>query len=297
MKLSKLFNTNIKISPMFIPIFIISFHYNRFYELLIILTIIFIHEISHSIVSIYYNMKIVEIEFFPFGAIAKTESFFELNPTKEIIISIAGPISNIIMLFMSILIKKIMSINSDLMIFFIQANLGIGLFNMLPILPLDGGRILRAYLNIKTDIKKSTHITVRISKIIILLMFFYSIFMNIKYNNRFFLSGVTIFLYFKVRQEKYMMDYTLIYQIIIKKKKLIRKGIMDVKCLTALENIPLNNVFKRFSSSKYHLITVIDNKGRILGNISESEILDAMIEYDTDMTLKILMEVLGKRIE
>lgn len=53
-------------------------------------------------------------------------------------------------------------------------------------------------------------------------------------------------------------------------------------------------MFKEFSSSKYHFITVINDKGKVLGNISESEILDAMIKYNNRMTLNILIEILNK---
>lgn len=294
MKIFKLFGINIKVDYMIIPLLIISLHYKYFYELMIVIIIIILHELSHSVVAICYGTKIREIEIFPFGAVAKTENYFELDPFKEIIISIVGPVSNFIMLIIGIIVEFHIKAQIDLIYFFIFSNLTIGLFNILPILPLDGGRILRAYINSKTGFKKATQIVIRISKMIVISMFFCGIYLGVKSFENFFISGIAIFLYFKINKEKEMMGYTFIYQIVMKKKQLLDKGIMDVKYLTALERVELKKVFKEFSSSKYHFITVINDKGKVLGNISESEILDAMIKYNNRMTLNILIEILNK---
>lgn len=294
MKIFKFFGIDIKLDPMVIPLIIMSIHYKYLYKLIFVIIIILIHEISHSMIATYYGIKINEIEIFPFGAVAKTENLFELNPYKEIVIAIVGPISNFIMLFISIVIEFHMNTQAEWMYFFIFSNLTIGLFNMLPILPLDGGRILRAYINTKTDFKKATQIVIRISKLIVIFMFFYGIYLSIQSFEKIYISGIAVFLYFKTNKEKEMIGYTFIYQIVVKKKQLLENGIMDAKYLTALEEVELKKVFKEFSSSKYHFITIINDKGRVLGNISECEILDAMIKYNSKMTLKMLIEILEK---
>jgi len=294
MKIFKFLGIDIKLDPMVIPLIIMSIHYRYLYKLIFVIIIILIHEISHSMIATYYGIKINEIEIFPFGAVARTENPFELNPYKEIVIAIGGPISNFIMLFIGIVIEFHMNTHAEWMYFFIFSNLTIGLFNMLPILPLDGGRILRAYINTKTDFKKATQIVIKISKLIVIFMFFYGIYLSIQSFEKIYISGIAVFLYFKTNKEKEMIGYTFIYQIVVKKKQLLENGIMDVKYLTALEEVELKKVFKEFSSSKYHFITIINDKGRVLGNISECEILDAMIKYNSKMTLKMLIEILEK---
>ncbi|SNS35052.1 stage IV sporulation protein FB [Anaerovirgula multivorans] len=294
MKLFEIFGIKIKINYTLIPIWIISIYYQYFFELIIVMMIIMIHELAHSFASAYYGIEVLEIELFPFGGVARTESFFEVDPFKEIIISIVGPSSNYIMLLLAIIIQSYIKLQIDLIYFFIFTNLTIGLFNMLPILPLDGGRILRAYINSKVGFKKATMIMIKISKILSLLLFFTSIHLGIRREEYFFLCGIAIYLFIKANKEKEVIGYTFIYHVVMKKKQLLDKGFMEVKHLTALESIHINKVFHEFSSNKYHFITVINPKGKVLGNLSESEILDANIKYNNKLTLGELIEVLEK---
>ncbi|SES74715.1 stage IV sporulation protein FB [Natronincola peptidivorans] len=294
MRLFKLFDIYIKINYMMIPILIFSLYFEYFIELVIVIFIIIIHELAHSLVSIYSGIKVVEIELFPFGGVAKTENYFEIDSFKEIVIAIIGPASNYVMLFMGIIAEVYMKVQSSYLYFFIVTNLTIGLFNTLPILPLDGGRILRAYLNSKIGFKKATIITIKLSKILTVFIFFMGIYFGVKSTEYFFLCGIAVFLFIKVDKEREKIGYTFIYQVVMKKKKLIEKGIMDVKYLTALETLDLNTILYELSSNKYHFIAVINTKGKVTGNLSESQILDAIIRNNNKITLKKLLETIEK---
>ncbi|AOY76858.1 site-2 protease family protein [Clostridium formicaceticum] len=291
MKLFKLFGIYIKINYMLLPIFIFSIYYKYFFQLIVMTFIIIVHELAHALTSIYYGIMVEEIELFPFGGVAKVDNYFEIDPFKEMIIAIVGPTSNFIMLLVALILQSYIALQIDLVYFFIFANLTIGLFNMLPILPLDGGRILRAYISSKIGFKKATKIAIRCSKILAILLFLAGFHFGLKAQENLFLCGIAFFLYIQTNKEKEMMGYTSVYQIVTKKKQLLEKGIMDVKYLTALESIDLRKAAQEFSTWKYHFVTVINTKGKVLGNLSESEILDAMIKYNYRMTLGDLIEM------
>ncbi|SDK57881.1 M50 family metallopeptidase [Natronincola ferrireducens] len=294
MRLFKLFGIVIKINYLLIPIWVFSIYYEYFHELILVMLVIVTHELAHSFVAIYYGVNVTEIELFPFGGVARAENYLDLDPFKEMVISIVGPIVNFVLLLIAIMIQSYITTQVDILLFFIFINLTIGLFNMLPILPLDGGRILRAYLSNKIGFKKATKFMIKLSKIIASSLFIISIYLGTKNTENFFLTGIAIFLYFKAHNEAEKIGYTFIYQIVTKKKQLLDKGIMDVKYLTALESIDLRKVLQEFSTSKYHFVTVINTKGKVLGNISESEILDAIIQYNYKLTLANLLEILKK---
>lgn len=294
MKLFKIFGIKIKMNYMLLPVIMASIYYQHFFELMIVMMIIMIHELAHSFASMHYDIEVMEIELFPFGGVARTDNFFEVDPFKEIIISIVGPASNYIMLLLAIILQSYIKLQTDLIYFFIFTNLTIGLFNMLPILPLDGGRILRAYANSKLGFKKATTIVIRISKILSVLLFFTGIHLGVRMEEYFFLCGIAIYLFIKANKEKEVIGYTFIYHVVMKKKQLLDKGFMEVKHLTALETININSIFHEFASNKYHLITVINTKGKVMGNLSESEVLDANIKYNNKLTLGELINLLEK---
>ncbi|MCC5911580.1 MAG: M50 family metallopeptidase [Clostridiaceae bacterium] len=290
MKKFKIIGVTIKINHLLLPILVFSFYFGFFHKVITTLIVITIHELAHAFTSKYYGINILEIELFPFGGVAKTEGYLELDPMKEMIIAIAGPIANFIMLFIALAISHYAAVTMHIFSFFILANLTIALFNLLPILPLDGGRILRAYITIKFGFKKATDLVIKISKVLSILIFFIGITLSINTLESLLLSTIAVFLYTRINIEKERLAYAFVYQIINKKRYVIDKEIMEVKCLTALESITLKKILYEFVFYKYHFITVINNKGEIVAQLTENEILDAIMEEGHNVTLGIIVK-------
>lgn len=127
----------------FIFIFII-FLFKQFKWYLYFLFYICIHECGHIIVAILLKYKIKEINVIPFGINMKILASKTYNKViyrgtleniKNIVIEMAGPLVNLIVLLLE------MKFNKNIHIIYI--NLIILFINLLPIHPLDGGRILK----------------------------------------------------------------------------------------------------------------------------------------------------------
>ncbi|MFO7796802.1 MAG: site-2 protease family protein [Promethearchaeati archaeon] len=125
---------------------------------LIILGSIIAHELSHSIISLRHGLNVSEIELYMFGGVSNIEEEPK-TPRSETIISGAGPAASLIIggvflllyfipLWLDITLPAILAIT-----FFYSgiSNTGLGLFNLVPAFPMDGGRVLRAYLWKKRD--------------------------------------------------------------------------------------------------------------------------------------------------
>ncbi|MFX1573663.1 MAG: site-2 protease family protein [Promethearchaeota archaeon] len=117
---------------------------------LIILFSIFLHELTHSLIAQKYGLKVSEIEIYLFGGVSKIEQEPQ-NPKSEFIISIFGPISSLIigaiLLISLFLTPFIPSPILKVTLFYSGiSNIGLGIFNLIPAYPIDGGRALRAIL-------------------------------------------------------------------------------------------------------------------------------------------------------
>lgn len=92
---------------------------------------------------------------------------------KKACIAIAGPLTNAIIVIVSIIYYKITNnayianIPLDLLIY---SNILIFIFNLIPIYPLDGGRILKELIHICNGIYQSYTITNKISNITIIIL-------------------------------------------------------------------------------------------------------------------------------
>ena len=132
-------------------IFLILFYFTRQIEqYCIILFFATIHEMAHLFIGLLLKIKVDKVTFMPIGLSIKfkfeDEKDYKKTNTLEIkkmIIAIAGPLTNIAIIFFIQLLK--MQKNTDIIIY---ANMLIAVFNLLPIYPLDGGRILKSILTI-----------------------------------------------------------------------------------------------------------------------------------------------------
>ncbi len=162
---------NLKIN-LNIFLFAIIFYVTKQIHIYAILMIFaFLHEMGHLICGIVMGLKPKALKVMPLGVSVE----FEVLPKeynkkiakgnalqiKKIGIAILGPITNLIMIVITILWRK--NIEIGLYQEIIYANLLIALFNLLPIHPLDGGRIVKACLHIIKGRKKSIQLTNYIS--------------------------------------------------------------------------------------------------------------------------------------
>lgn len=108
-----------------------------------------IHELSHILCAILLSAKIDEIELMPFGAAMRLYELWQISPAKLMLISLAGPLSNILFSSLLAVFLFFFPSYSPSVAPFLYASLMIAFVNLLPALPLDGGRFMTALLSLK----------------------------------------------------------------------------------------------------------------------------------------------------
>ncbi|MBX3327903.1 MAG: site-2 protease family protein [Nitrospira sp.] len=115
---------------------------------------VLLHELGHSYVALYYRIPIEQITLFLFGGVAHMRQEAP-SPKAEFLIAIAGPVVSFVISGSCLaLVALVEAIQQDqalrgvamLGLLLGLGNLQLGMFNLIPGFPLDGGRILRAGL-------------------------------------------------------------------------------------------------------------------------------------------------------
>lgn len=287
MKLFKIFGIQIKISYLTFFILIFSMFFNYFTQLLVLIVVILIHELAHCYACIYYGIGISEIKIFVFGGVAKFRGYVEESPKQETIIALAGPLSNFISVAIILLVINEFDVGENYIAqLLLTANMAIGVFNLIPILPLDGGRVARGIIGHYLGIRKATYIVIRLGYCICILFFVIGTYAALVYNIEYiFISFLFVYIFFSSRREREKINLILAKNLVLRKKSLFNKGIMNVKHIVAMESINIKNIFDEFTLEQYCIITITDTAGKVIGNLSESEIIDAIIEHNSNITL------------
>jgi Zn-dependent protease/CBS domain-containing protein len=166
---------------------------------------VFVHEVAHALAARRFKIRTVEILLLPLGGVSKLER--QPQRQEELWIALAGPITNLLLggailggmqlaglpLSWEALAKPT---GTSLGLRIGAANLLLGLFNLLPAFPMDGGRILRAALAARRPETEATRIAARVGTGVAVLLALYGLL-----SKDFFLVFIAFFLYLGALQE------------------------------------------------------------------------------------------------
>ncbi|TMW71887.1 hypothetical protein FGB90_11045 [Alteribacter natronophilus] len=105
-------------------------------------TIVFIHEMGHAWMARKFDWRLTKIELLPFGGVAETEEYGNRPVKEEVLVILAGPAQHLWMVGMSFILLPLPWWSAADHSVFLFHNLTILLFNLLPVKPLDGGKLV-----------------------------------------------------------------------------------------------------------------------------------------------------------
>ena len=191
---------------------------------IILFLLIIIHELGHFLTAYFLKVEVNKIYIYPFGGISKLNLSLNEELFKELIILIMGPLMQLIFYFILVNINYFINYKELITIY----NSSILLFNLLPIYPLDGGKLLNILLSYKISFKKSLKISLLISYITIIIFLSFFLLKDLSLN----LIIIISFLFYKVREEdkkkNYLVDKFLLERYLHKYKYKKRKNVDSV---------------------------------------------------------------------
>jgi Zn-dependent protease len=126
---------------------------------------VFLHELGHSLMARHFGIRVLDITFWPLGGMARMSEIPE-SPKVEGLIAIAGPAVNFALIALTLPLMAVLgpdALDGELRRFAVINGM-LGVFNLLPAFPMDGGRILRALLGLRFEWLRATEIAVRVGR-------------------------------------------------------------------------------------------------------------------------------------
>jgi Zn-dependent protease len=233
----------------------------------VLITLLFatvvLHELSHSYFARRYGIKIERIVLLPIGGVSEMEELPK-DPAQELRISLAGPVANLVIAAVSFVVLIVLrpylsTVLLGALYYFIVVNVLLGLFNLLPAFPMDGGRILRAFLAERMSFIKATKQAATIGKQFAIIMAIVGVFFN------FFLILIAIFVYVGADSEyKSVVVSTLLGDDMV-------KDIMTTDVHTLSPENTIQDTLRTMFNEKHMGYPVMDN-GTLVGIVTFEDI-------------------------
>jgi Zn-dependent protease len=134
-----------------------------------------LHEFGHALTARWFGIGTRDVTLYPIGGVARLEKMTD-NPLEEFVIAVAGPAVNVVIaVVLGCVLLPLAMVDHDLMfstfafrlaLYLLSANVFMVLFNMIPAFPMDGGRVLRAFLSALLGHYQGTQIAVGIGMVV-----------------------------------------------------------------------------------------------------------------------------------
>ena len=237
-------------------------------------TSVLIHEMSHSLVARSRGTSVEKITLFLFGGMAQIEKEPE-TPNSELIMAIAGPAASFVVAAIFGVIwffTKNIALVREPVKYLAIINIVLGVFNMLPGYPLDGGRVLRSIVwRVTGNLERATFIASTTGRVIGFMIIAVGVFFILTGN---FLNGVWLAFIGWFLQSSAQMGYRqLIFETSIKGIKV--RDVMNENIVNVTKDITIQDlVDDYFMKYRFGRFPVIEDEKtqRFIGVISLHDI-------------------------
>lgn len=275
----------IRVHPTFIGLMLICALSGLAARAFIVFALVILHEIAHTLAARGYGVRVRSIELYPYGGTAVLEDTFEGKRREESVIAFAGPAFNFALFFLIQYLRWEGILHGEWALELVKINFWLACFNLLPVLPLDGGRIARALFSRTFGFVQTTKFLAAGGKWLggtfVVAGFLLQAFGYFFYEPGLFIV-LGVFFWFGSGKELANARIVFLKQLCRKKEHLLSQGLLRSSCLTVSKDAPLGKIIDEFTTDRYSLVSVLGTKDRIERTLSETEVVQGMIDYGLD---------------
>jgi Zn-dependent protease len=237
---------------------------------------VLLHEFGHALAARRYGIRTPDITLLPIGGLARLERMPE-KPWQEFVIAVSGPLVNVVIAALLFLILGRMPAPDDLTNLndpatilpnLARVNVLLVLFNMIPAFPMDGGRVLRAFLASRMEYSRATQIAAHIGQAIAMVGGLFALM-----SGQPILILIAIFIFFAAAQESQAV------QVRSTTNHLRVRHAMITQFRTLRQDATLQDAVDALLAGSQHDFPILDADGNLIGMLLRSDLITGLAQH------------------
>jgi len=256
---------------------------------------VLLHEAGHVVAARLRGIPVQDVVLMPFGGVAHLDEAELAEPAVESRVALGGPLANLVLGAALLAGAWILEATAgptaggpgpggEAAVAWLRQwagdHLGLGVFNLLPVFPLDGGRLVRAALARRLGFRLATGLVGRLGELAGAVMTGVALLTWALYGRGASAVVMGLFLLYAARMERRRAPGTWVRHLA---RRLDLGAEADVpvqegRVLVAPEQTPVKEVALRLLPGRWHLVVLTGPGGKMVGLTGEQEVVEALIE-------------------
>lgn len=266
------------------------------FEALTVFILLISHELAHLVAAKGYDVDIERIDLYPFGGVARVTAIQSLDPAVHMLVALAGPFNNLLLAAAGYWAGTIFAIHPERLAFFLQVNGLLAAVNLVPALPLDGGRALQALLQGAVGLSRARTLLTASgygAAGALVLAGAVSWAFSLHQPNLFILAASIFWAALRERRQKEEPYLRFIWR---RPLELEQSKFLSVRTIAVPGSVTVRRVLGFLGPRKYYVIVVLDKSLQPLGRLSETDLAAAAAAGRlADKLAQILSEAVSRR--
>lgn len=267
------------VSLLFFPLLIWMCLQNGGIETAAFLLVLVLHESGHMLAAQAFGIEIEELQLLPFGCAAKVPGISYGSSRAEILTAAAGPGVNLLAAAVVLLIQQEQT--SVFLQSFSKYHIGMAAINLLPVLPMDGGRIFCAALSLLVGECRATGITSVLGMLIGAFILAAGGFLLTRGDGNLTLMLFGIFMLGASRNYYQAAAQSNIQKLLARKGQIGKSGVARVHAVALNREKTLGRALTQLNQRAYNLVYVLDDALHPVGVLDEQTLSDLAVRYGT----------------
>lgn len=273
MRLGGICGIGIAVSPWFFALLACCALAGRLHETGVLFCSVLWHETAHVLAARAAGYDVREVELLPFGGVAKIERLTERGAAPALFVLAAGPLAS------TLLMLCFWEAQTPLLVFAMEANRMLAAFNLLPALPLDGGRIAQLLLALSIGYQKATRCAVVLSYAVggaCMLKAMYDLYATGRIDVS--LACIAVLLCLAASRERKGMEFRVVRLMARRKAELAARGYMRVCEYAVRREMCVKDFFPLVEAGCYGVAVVLDERFGVCGRLTETQLWQIVAE-------------------